>query len=164
MSAVILLFFAAMALILAEFFLPGGVLGVIGVLTLIASIVLGWLRFPEYGFLIAVGELVGTVLCVVLGIRLIAKTGARRAFVLEGAQTNEEGYTSPIETHAPIGTIAPVHSALRPAGSIMVNGYRVDAVSDGTFIDAGKLVRVVDVAGNRIVVEEVEDENEGQAG
>jgi membrane-bound serine protease (ClpP class) len=43
---------------------------------------------------------------------------------------------------------------LRPAGSIMVGNKRIDAVSNGIFIDAGKTVRVVEVEGHRVVCEE----------
>ena len=158
MTAIILLFVSAIILILAEFFLPGGILGVFGAVCLICSIVVGWMRYPEYGFLIFLGEMVAATICIVLGIKLIAQTRARRLMVLEEVQENTEGYTAPIEDRAPVGTVAEVLNALRPAGSIMVGSERVDAVSDGTFIDAGKSVRVVEVSGNRVVVEEVTGE------
>jgi membrane-bound serine protease (ClpP class) len=35
----------------------------------------------------------------------------------------------------------------------VVNGKRVDAVSDGSFIDKGARVRVIEVQGARVVVE-----------
>ncbi len=158
MTAVIMLFVAAMILILAEFFLPGAILGVIGTLTLIASIAVGWMKFPEYGFLIFIVEMIATAVCIVLGIKLISKTRARRLMVLDHVQENTEGYSSPIERRAPVGTVAQVHNALRPAGSIMVGKERVDAVSDGTFIETGKSVRVIEVSGNRVVVEGLADE------
>lgn len=158
MTLVVILFVCAIMLIFAEIFLPGGVLGVIGVIALIASITVGWMRYPDYGFFILLGELVVTVVAIVIGIRLITRTGLRRHFTLLSTQQVADGYTSPIEDHAPVGTVARVHSSLRPAGSIMVDNYRVDAVSDGSFIDAGKMIRVVEVAGNRVVVEEIEDE------
>ena len=46
---------------------------------------------------------------------------------------------------------------LRPAGIIEIADRRIDAVSDGAFIDSGSRVRVLTVEGSRVVVERVED-------
>lgn len=46
---------------------------------------------------------------------------------------------------------------LRPAGKIRIGDELVDVVTDGAFIEKGRNVRVVEVAGNRVVVREVEE-------
>jgi membrane-bound serine protease (ClpP class) len=46
-------------------------------------------------------------------------------------------------------------SMLRPAGKVQFGDRYVDVVSDGTFIDRGRTVRVVEISGNRVVVREV---------
>ena len=46
-------------------------------------------------------------------------------------------------------------SPLRPAGIAEIEGERVDVVSDGELIDAGQLVEVTRVDGNRIVVRRI---------
>jgi len=43
-------------------------------------------------------------------------------------------------------------SALRPAGTAVINGKRVDVVTEGQMIDPGTPVRVVAVEGMRVVV------------
>jgi len=43
-------------------------------------------------------------------------------------------------------------SALRPTGKAVVDGRRIDVVSDGDFIDKGTPIEVVEVAGTRVVV------------
>ncbi|MEA2698052.1 MAG: hypothetical protein QOI66_2323 [Myxococcales bacterium] len=43
-------------------------------------------------------------------------------------------------------------TALRPTGKIMVDGQRIDVVSDGDFIEQGAPVEIVEVAGTRVVV------------
>lgn len=48
-----------------------------------------------------------------------------------------------------------VHSTLRPAGKILISDSLVDVVSEGEFIEAGETVRVLSVAGDRIVVEKI---------
>jgi membrane-bound serine protease (ClpP class) len=46
-------------------------------------------------------------------------------------------------------------STLRPAGIAMIEGARVDVVSEGEMIEAGERIQVMRVDGNRIVVRRV---------
>lgn len=41
---------------------------------------------------------------------------------------------------------------LRPSGTALIEGKRYDVVTDGEFIDKGKLIEVTQVTGLRIVV------------
>ena len=45
---------------------------------------------------------------------------------------------------------------LRPSGTVMIDGKRLDAVTDGEYVDAGTSVVVTLVSGNRIVVDKIE--------
>jgi membrane-bound serine protease (ClpP class) len=49
-----------------------------------------------------------------------------------------------------------VVTPLRPAGTVEFGTERLQAVSEGAFIEAGAVVRVIEVHGNRIVVEQAE--------
>ncbi len=42
---------------------------------------------------------------------------------------------------------------LRPAGTAMINGKRVDVVTEGVYIEEGRRVRIREVHGSRIVVD-----------
>jgi membrane-bound serine protease (ClpP class) len=55
-----------------------------------------------------------------------------------------------------LGQQGRAESPLRPAGRITLGDDFVDVVSDGSFIDRGELVQVIDLRGNRIVVRRVE--------
>jgi membrane-bound serine protease (ClpP class) len=44
------------------------------------------------------------------------------------------------------------HTALRPTGKALVDGRRIDVVSEGDFIERGTAIEVVEVAGPRVVV------------
>jgi membrane-bound serine protease (ClpP class) len=44
---------------------------------------------------------------------------------------------------------------LRPAGLALLNGQRVDVVAESSWIQAGVRVKVIEVAGNRIVVRQL---------
>ena len=45
---------------------------------------------------------------------------------------------------------------LRPSGTVEIEGKRLDAVTDGEYVDAGTPVVVTLVSGNRIVVDKIE--------
>ena len=45
---------------------------------------------------------------------------------------------------------------LRPSGTVMIGDTRLDAVTDGEYVDAGTPVMVILVSGNRMVVEKIE--------
>ena len=45
---------------------------------------------------------------------------------------------------------------LRPSGTVMIEGNRLDAVTDGEYVDAGTPIVVTLVSGNRIVVDKIE--------
>ncbi len=156
MWTVILLFAAGIVLVLAEFIVPGAILGVLGGICLLVSAGLGWYLFPEYALFIVIGEFIGSFLAVVAGLYIMSHTRAGDRLVMKKAQNKEEGFTSPAEDPALVGKVGEVFSALRPAGAILVDGRRVQAVSDGTFIDKGMQVRVIEVEGQRVVVEAAE--------
>ncbi|MCA1784748.1 MAG: serine protease, partial [Desulfobacteraceae bacterium] len=45
---------------------------------------------------------------------------------------------------------------LRPSGMVMIDGKRLDAVTDGEYVEAGARVVVTLVSGNRIVVDKIQ--------
>jgi membrane-bound serine protease (ClpP class) len=48
-------------------------------------------------------------------------------------------------------------SALRPAGRAKFGRRIVDVLTDGSFVDRGRQVRIVEIEGSRVVVRDVED-------
>lgn len=152
----LLLFGIGMVLILAEFIVPGGILGVMGALLLLTSGGLGIYYYPEYTVFIIIGETFGVVICVILGMMLIAQSGVARFLKLEASLNPDQGYTNQPDDVRLLGKTGTVLTQLRPAGIVEVEGIRIDAVSDGTFIEQGATIRVVEVHGNRIVVEAIE--------
>jgi len=48
------------------------------------------------------------------------------------------------------------HSTLRPAGTALIDGVRVDVVTRGEMIEAKTRIRVIAVEGNRVVVTTLE--------
>jgi len=153
---VIVLFIAGMALILAEFIVPGMICGIMGALFVFSSGALGCHTYPDYAWMIILCELVGVVISIILGIYLLSSTRAGKRLVLQDSQQAASGWVASDSDKSLLGAKGVVFSALRPAGSIMVDKKRIDAVSDGSFIEEGVAVRVIEVHGSRVVVERAE--------
>lgn len=54
-----------------------------------------------------------------------------------------------------VGDTGRVVTGLRPAGRVEINGQLIDAVTPGNWIDRGRDVKIIEVRGNRIVVDAV---------
>lgn len=138
-------------LLLLEIFVPGGVLGVLGGLAVVWGCVKAFGLGPLWGFASIVLSIAVTIGLVVGFLR----SRAAKRLVL----SSEEPKTWKAQNlHLPdlVGVEGRTLSALRPAGLAELGEARVDVVADSEFIDAGVTVRVVEVEGNRVVVEAVE--------
>lgn len=70
----------------------------------------------------------------------------------------ESGYSSSEDRSGLLGQRGTVATDLRPAGSAVVNGVKVDVVSSGEFIPNGTPVEVTCVEGNRVVVKRADND------
>jgi membrane-bound serine protease (ClpP class) len=149
------LFLMGLVLLLIEFFLPGGVLGVIGGLMIIGSCALGVMHFPEYAVPLVAGEIVATIFILIIGLSMVRHSPIGRKLTLAKSQTIEDGYVNVPNDDTLIGIEGEVYTPLRPVGTVILRGERVQAVTFGTYVPKGAVVRVIEVHGNRIVVEQV---------
>jgi membrane-bound serine protease (ClpP class) len=159
----LIIFGAGVALVAIEVvFFPGhGVMVVLGVaLALVAltesmvdlkripltvSWSLGWL--PQaltrtFGSLLAAG------IALLAVARFLPRSRLGRVLILNDAV----GAPASATPAALLGRAGVAETALRPTGKALVDGRRVDVVSEGGFIDEGTAVEVVEVAGARVVV------------
>lgn len=148
------LILAGVVLITLEVFIPGGVVGAIGALALLAAAVVAINAFPGVvGVLASIGAVVFTVFAVVLWMKLFPRTRMGRALTvatdLSAAHSETEGLVSLL------GASGQSVSALRPAGFAVFGERRVDVVTRGEALPPDTAVRVVQVEGNRVVVEAI---------
>lgn len=155
---VLILYFLGLALVMAEFFVPGGILGVIGGALMVGSAVLGATNFPEYAFPLITAKLLGAIVVIVGGILMLPRIPTLQRMVLTDDLTHgEQGWVSDKSDYSLMDREGEVHTMLRPAGIVMIDGQRVNAVSDGAYIEPGTKVKVIEVHGNRVVVERVDN-------
>lgn len=140
-------------LLAVEVFIPGGVLGALGGLAILVSIIAGFFTFgPQGGLLAAVAIIVfGSVLFGVW-IRIFPRTPMGRVLTLR--KDGHEFKAAQAEPAIVVGLQGTAQSDLRPAGLALLNGHRTDVVSESGYVAAGAPVRVVKVTGNLIVVRE----------
>ena len=156
----IILMVLGFSLFVVEFFVPGGIAGLLGVAAILGSILLagGDLRITAISILIAI--IVATV-----GMVIIMKFFGKRLhlfkrIILSDATDTKSGYVSTANRPDLIGQTAKTKTALRPSGTIELNDEYIDAVSEGRYIGAGKNVKIIKVEGSRIVVRELEKQEE----
>ncbi len=153
---VIILFAAGATLITVEFVVPGGICGTAGALLIIVSAVMGCYHYPEYWLPILMLEFLGTICSVLLGMFLLPRSPFGKLLMLGNTQKAEEGWVNETGNTDLVGKSGTVVTPLRPAGTVEFGTERLQAVSEGAFIESGAVVRVIEVHGNRIVVEQVE--------
>jgi len=154
-ATILVLFLAGMALVFSEFFVPGLICGIVGILMVITSAWMGCVYYPDYAYGILFVEIAGAAVTIGLGMYLFPRTVAGRFMILSDSQPQAAGWVATESDATLVGERGEVFTALRPAGTILIRDKRLDAVSDGTFIDKGATVRVIDVQGSRVVVEQV---------
>lgn len=152
----VILFIAGVILILAEFVVPGLLCGILGGLFIIVSGGIAYSSYPDALLMIVIVELGGVFAAILLGMYLLAGTRAGKGLILDDSQNAGAGWVAADSDISLDGTEGEVYSALRPAGTIIIDKKRIDAVANGSFIDKGARVRVIEVRGSRVVVEETD--------
>lgn len=91
--------------------------------------------------------------------RLASKPGSRlaRGFVVAETSKSSEGYVAAdLSKKSLVGKRGVTLCMMRPAGRVLIDGVRIDAVTDGEFIPKDCEVEVMHVEGNRVVVKPME--------
>ena len=135
-----------------EIFIPGGVIGLLGAVSLIGSIIIAFQVFgAQYGALIAMGIIALLVLCLYLWIKYFPKSPVGKAMTLsqdmsQSPKENDDEYL--------LGKKGIAKTALHPAGIATIDDKRIDVVAESSWIAKGKSIRVIQVEGNHVTVRE----------
>ncbi|KFL43355.1 membrane protein [Lysinibacillus sp. BF-4] len=153
----LLLLVLGIALIGAEFFIPGGIIGMIGTVMVIASLLTAGEDVTHMMLSIVVAGIVAIIGMVVIMKVFGKKLSMLNRLVLKDATTTEDGYVSNVNRIDLIGRIGKTETPLRPAGVVNIQDERLDVVSEGAYVDANELVEVIKVEGSRIVVRKTKE-------
>lgn len=147
----IILFVAAIIFLVAELFLPTfGLLAIgSGACAIAGVVIVSWID-ATLGLIAAVVLVVAAPFVIYKLIISYPKTMVGKRMLLEKPMQQTENTVD----SALLGSSGKTITMLRPAGVVDIRGKRVDCVSEGDVIDAGKNVTVVSVNSGRIVVRE----------
>ncbi|MCO5169334.1 MAG: hypothetical protein M9894_23565 [Planctomycetes bacterium] len=141
---VLILWLVGVACLAVELFVPGVIVGIVGLTSLTASVAL---CFHQYGPLAGVALGGGSLLVAATIIKVAVSRMSLRTPL-----SAQAGYVGTDDHSALIGQTGTATTTLRPGGYAQIAGRRVDVVTLGDHLPAGTPVEVMAVEGNRIVV------------
>jgi membrane-bound serine protease (ClpP class) len=151
----VILFVLGIILLIAELFVPGGIMGILGLVSMITSLYLASGDFVH----MTISLIIAITCSIAVSIILVKVFGKRmnifKKLILRDSTNTESGYVSNKSRIDLLGVEGEALTTLRPSGTAVIAEERVDVVTEGSYINQGKRVKVVKVEGSRIVVREV---------
>ncbi len=135
--------------------LPGfGAAGVPGIIIFCVGIGMIWTKSgPKTALIFTSIALIFVIPIAIILLSLIRETSIGKTFILDAAESSDQGYhAAPRELTALVGKSGKTITPLRPAGVALINGQRVDIVTQGEFVEPETEIEVIQVEGSRVVV------------
>ncbi len=157
MTAIILLFAIGIVLVAVEILVPGGLLGLVGGLCLLAGVVAA---FNQFG---GTGGAIATALALAIGIVtlyaefvILPKTRLAKKFTMSETVA---GRSQPevADRAAVIGREVVAVTKLAPSGVVTLDGRRYEAFSQSGLAEAGSRLTVVDTDTFRLIVTQIKE-------
>lgn len=138
-------------LIVLEFYLPGAVMGILGGVCVLASVVV---FASQSNSLLAV---IIFIVCVAITIGLLIKFTLRRIVSAKPgysiySSSDQEGYQASTFDASAIGKVGTVLSDLKPGGYILIEGQQHQAISITGYIPKGEEVIVISGQEESLIV------------
>ena len=147
---------ALLALVLASFeiLVPGGILGILAVVSLAMA---SYLAYEPFGLggsvLLFLGTGIVIAVVVYFEFKLLAKTRFRNRFILSSAVTGKS--ESLHSTDEVIDAEGVTLTAMAPTGMILVNDRKFEAFSRSGFLSKNQTIRVVARDNFRLIIEKI---------
>ena len=146
-------------LLAADLFLMSGILAVLSLGLIILGVIL---TFLSGGMSVGIVTAIAVFIALPLAVRLLLlfwpRTPLGRQFFLT-AQA-EDATVAALSVNRELeqlkGRIGRALSPLRPAGMVDFDGRRIDTITEGMMVDAGQMVRCIDVRAGKVVVRPME--------
>lgn len=152
MTGIVLLFALGLVLLFFEVFVPGGVLGVLGGILMLAGC---GVAFAEFG---TSGGALATVLAVVLigatlyfELFVLPKTALGRKLFLERAIA-ARSQPPPADAGEIVGREGQTLTTLAPSGYVVIGGKKYEAASQSGLLPRGTTVKVTGLDNFRLLV------------
>ncbi|WP_255307042.1 nodulation protein NfeD [Paraliobacillus sp. PM-2] len=150
----IILLLIGIVLMVVELFVPGGIIGVLGIVAVIGSLYMSAEDVGVMSMSIAIAFVVAIITSIILYKLIGLERGFFRHVILSDATTTEKGYVSSVNRLELIGLEGKSLTPLRPSGTAIFEGERLDVVTEGGYIASQQPVKIIKTEGSRIVVRE----------
>ena len=148
MEMVVTLLVLGTILLLAETILPGLVAGILGMLCLLAGVIAAYYEFgPRAGNAVLIGVSLGLLSGLALWMKFFPESRFGRVFISKQA-VGELNVEKPELLHQ----TGVAFTQLRPSGTALIGGKRVDVVTEGALIEKDTSIKVIALEGLRVVV------------
>ena len=157
----IVLLLVSLGFLVLETFIPSyGVLGFFAAVSAVGGIALGFVAGPLEGTILLGASLVVFPMAVYLGLKWWPHTPVGRRVLLPIPAEEDVLPDTPQlrQLKQLVGKLGRAKTVMLPSGPVEIEGRTVDCVSEGMPIEAGQLVKVIEVRGMRVVVRAVEEE------
>ncbi|NIP86935.1 MAG: hypothetical protein GTO03_15775 [Planctomycetales bacterium] len=152
----VILMLVGLALVFLEIFIPsGGILGLLAISAVLASIFVAFHSGgTAEGVIFVAIAIIGMPSALLLALKWLPRTPFGRRLML-GVPDEDEVLPADDprhQLHELIGKVGSARSAMLPGGAVKIDGRTYEAVSEAGSIEEGEPVEVVKVRNNRLVV------------
>ncbi len=152
MTLMILLFAAGILLLGVEVIVPGGILGAIGGLLMLAASAMAYVQFGAGGGTMAVTLAIAlALLAILIEIRVLPASRLGRRVYLSKQITGVSAALG-VEARDLIGQAAVAQTMLSPSGYVQVNGHRYEAFCQAGQVPVGAALVVIGADNFRLIV------------
>jgi len=162
----IVLFVVGLVLIILEIFvIPGfGVAGISGIIMVIISLFLALsgtnMPYVDTSIIsIALIQLstalAGALLLIFILAKFLPKSSTFSRLILAESEKTNKGFVSANKISKIVGKEGVALTTLRPAGIVEIDGKRIDAMTEGDYIEKGEKIVVISSEGIKVVVAKV---------
>lgn len=145
---------AGLLLIFLEFFLPGGIMGTLGAIVVIASIAMFAMQYDSL-ILVVLYAFFSIVLVVVLFRFALWRITHGEPGKTIYSDDDQEGFIASHFDKSAIGKEGIVDTDLRPGGHIIVGDKRHSAISLSGYVSKGEKVKVIGGEGESLTVKKI---------
>ena len=163
--AFLLLAIGLFAVVLELFVPSAGILGIVAGILIVTSVVLGFMESVSYGVLLLTAAIVTIPGLLALMVKVWPYTPLGKRILLKDLKPEDvlPNYTENKEQKERLeGQLGIAQTKMLPSGIVLVNGEKLDAVSEGFAVDEGDSIRVISVRGNHVYVEPYDGEVDAQ--
>ncbi|MDD2710284.1 MAG: NfeD family protein [Verrucomicrobiae bacterium] len=149
MSLIIFLSVVGIILFCLEMFLPGAVMGILGGLCLLTAVIITTVKFGiAAGSFAFVGLLIASGIGLALWLYILPRS-RMGAMVVTGQNLADSKSADSVDHF--LNQTGKTITPLRPSGTALINGKRVDVQAESGFIERDCEIAIVKIEGSRIV-------------